>query len=148
MRTSFVIIACGLFAATGASSQVNVADLKWGPAPPSLPRGAQISVLSGNPDRPGMFVIRLRMPPGYRIAPHSHPSDEYVTVISGQSFLGMGNRFDPRKGARLRAGGFVKAPKNMNHFAWSDTGAMVQIVAEGPFAVKYVNPADDPRRRR
>ena len=118
--------------------------MKWGPAPPSLPRGAQAAIFAGNPQSPGLFTLRLRFPPGYAVPPHSHPGDEYVTVISGQVSIGMGPRMNRARAARLVAGGFIHAPARMNHYAL----AVVQVTGQGPFAVTYVNPADDPRRRR
>jgi uncharacterized RmlC-like cupin family protein len=132
--------------AVAAAAPVNPADLKWGPGPASLPRGATMAVLSGDPGRSGVFVIRLTMPAGYKIPAHHHPTDEYVTVISGDFHLGMGDRLDPAKGKRLGASGFAMAPKAMNHYAWSDRGAVVQVSAQGPFVIVYANPADDPRR--
>ena len=42
-----------------AAAPVNPVDLKWGPAPASLPRGATMAVLSGDPGKPGVFVLRL-----------------------------------------------------------------------------------------
>jgi hypothetical protein len=68
-----------LCAAAGAQAQVNSPDLKWGPAPPILPKGLQIAVLSGDPSKPGEFVVRAKMPPGYVFPAHHHPTDEYVT---------------------------------------------------------------------
>ena len=147
-RTALVITGATLLLGSAAQSQVNPAGLKWGPAPPSLPRGAQAAVLAGNPQAPGLFTIRLRFPPGYAVAPHSHPSDEYVTVISGQVSIGMGSRMNRARASRLVSGGFIHAPARMNHYAFTRTGAVLQITANGPFAVTYVNPADDPRRRR
>ncbi len=122
-------------------------DHKYGPAPDSLPPGAQLAVLHGNPAEKGMFIIRLRFPAGYTVPPHSHPSSEYVTVISGNLSLGMGDTLDRSAAKALGPGGFAIAPANMNHYALTDQGATVQISAEGPFAVTYVNPADDPRRK-
>ena len=78
--------------AAPAQAQMNLADLKWGPAPPVFPAGAQMAVLSGDPGKAGSFVIRLMMPAGYKIAAHHHPTDEYVTVISGDFFLGHGRQ--------------------------------------------------------
>ena len=130
-----------------AAAQVAPADLKWGPAPAVFPHGAQMAVLSGDPGKPGVFVIRLKTPAGYRIPPHHHPTDEYLTVISGDFGVGMGDKLDPARGKMLGAGGFVKMPKGMNHYAWSKGGAVVQVSAEGPFALVYVNPADDPTRK-
>lgn len=134
----------GLALSTAAQAQVNSADLKWGPAPAVFPKGAQMAVLSGDPGKSGVFVIRLKTPAGYKIPAHHHPTDEYVTVVSGDFHLGMGDKLDAAKSASLGAGGFAMAPKQMNHFAWSKDGAIVQVSAEGPFAMTYVNPADDP----
>lgn len=137
-----------LFAGPAAQAQVNPANLKWGPAPPGLPAGARLAVLSGDPGKQGMFTIRLRFPAGYAVPPHHHPTDELVTVIGGQLSLGMGRRFDRKKASNLVAGGYAVAPANMNHYAFTRTGATIQITAHGPFEITYVNPADDPRRRR
>ena len=133
-----------LLATSTASAQMNTTDLKWGPAPGVFPKGAEMSVLSGDPGKAGTFVIRLRMPAGYAVAAHNHPTDELVTVISGNFSLGMGDKLDRAKTAALRAGGFARAPANMNHYGYSRTGAVIQIIAEGPFAMTYVNPMDDP----
>jgi quercetin dioxygenase-like cupin family protein len=148
LRMNKAIWLAALFALlpSATSSQVNPNQLKWGPAPPGLPRGAQLAVLSGNPGAAGPFVIRLRFPAGYAVAPHHHPTDEYVTVISGQLSLGMGNRANRARAAALGSGGFVNAPAQMNHYAFTRSGATIQINGEGPFQIVYANPADDPRR--
>jgi quercetin dioxygenase-like cupin family protein len=148
MKHALLIAAGTLLLTSAAQSQVNPGSLKWGPAPPGLPRGAQASILAGNPDRSGQFTIRLRFPPGYAVAPHSHPADEHVTVISGQLNLGMGPRVRPRRMATLVTGGFANAPARMAHYASTRSGAIVQVSSQGPFAITYVNPADDPRHRR
>ena len=148
MKNAFLITAATMLLSSAAQSQVNPGNLKWGPAPPGLPRGAQASVLAGNPDKSGMFTIRLKFPAGYTVPPHSHPSDEDVTVISGQLSLGMGARMNRAKSASLVPGGFARAPARMNHYATTRSGAVIQITSQGPFAIKYANPADDPRRRR
>lgn len=143
-----VVCAAGLLAfASHAAAQVNSGDVKWGPAPAVFPAGGQMAVLSGDPTKPGVFVIRLKMPAGYKIPAHQHPSDEYVTVVSGDLSLGMGDKLDPAKSAKLAAGGFALAGAKMNHFAFSNGGAVVQISADGPFSMTYVNPADDPTHR-
>ena len=147
MTRALLIGLAALLAGSAAPAQVNPAGLKWGPAPPSLPPGARLAVLSGDPTKQGMFTIRLRFPPGYAVPPHSHPSDELVTVINGQLSLGMGRTMNRRRAASLVQGGYVVAPANMNHYAFTRSGATVQITAHGPFEVKYVNPRDDPRRR-
>jgi hypothetical protein len=123
---------------------VNADGGKWGPGPPNIPRGAQIAVLSGDPSKDGLYVLRLKMPANYKIAAHYHPTTEYVTVISGAFHIGMGDKLDQNKGLELRAGGFAEAPAHMNHYAWSSEETVVQIHGQGPATLTYVNPADDP----
>ncbi len=143
-----VVLVSGLLCfASPTAAQVNSSDLKWGPPPAVFPTGAQMSVLSGDPTKAGVFVLRLKMPAGYKIPAHHHPSDEYVTVISGDLSLGMGDKLDTAKAAKLTPGGFAMAGAKMNHFAFSNGGAVVQVSAQGPFGMTYVNPADDPTKR-
>jgi quercetin dioxygenase-like cupin family protein len=125
---------------------VEGAQLKWGPAPPALNKGAQAAVLAGDPGSTGPYVIRLKMPAGYKIAPHWHPTDENVTVLAGTLSLGMGETFDTKATKTLTAGGYALLPAEMRHFAWSKSGATIQIHGMGPFMVNYVNPADDPSK--
>ena len=127
-----------------AGAPVNDSDLKWGPAPAVFPKGAEVAVISGNPFAAGLYVLRLKMPGGYKIAAHNHPTSEYVTVISGTFHLGMGDKLDEAKSVTLTAGGFAEAHAKMNHFAWTSAPTIVQVHGEGPFAITYVNPADDP----
>jgi quercetin dioxygenase-like cupin family protein len=121
------------------------ADLKWGDGPPALPAGAKIAVLSGDPGKAGSFTVRLKFPTGYKVPPHTHPTAENVTVISGTLGLGTGAKFDEAAAHEMTAGAFGVMPAGMQHFAWCKSECVVQIHSEGPFEVKYVNPADDPR---
>jgi quercetin dioxygenase-like cupin family protein len=125
---------------------VDAAQVQWGEAPPVLNKGAQLAVLSGNPGAAGPFVIRLKMPAGYKIAPHWHPTDEHVTVISGTFSLGMGDHFDEAATKPLAPGGYALLPAEMHHYAWTKDGATVQVHGMGPFVLNYVNPADDPSK--
>jgi anti-sigma factor ChrR (cupin superfamily) len=121
-------------------------QLQWMPAPSVLPKGAQLSVLSGDPGKAGPFTIRLKAPAGYKIPAHNHPTAERVTVISGDFHFGMGDKLDEAKAEKLGSGGFVDLPAKMNHYAFMSTETVVQIDSEGPFAITYVNPADDPSK--
>ena len=140
----FFLILCVSGTALG---QVNAPDLKWGPAPAVFPKGAEMAVIAGDPAKAGTFVVRLKMPAGYMVPAHHHPTDEYVTIISGDFSLGMGDKLDSAKGTALAPGGFAMAPANMNHYAWTKDGAVVQVSAQGPFALIYANPADDPTKK-
>jgi anti-sigma factor ChrR (cupin superfamily) len=126
---------------------VNASQLKWGPGPAFLPKGAEVAVLSGDPAKDGLYVIRAKLPAGYRVPAHNHPTAEMVTVISGKFHLGMGDKLDEKKGAVLTAGGFAEAPAKMNHYAWTSGPTVIQIHGQGPFAITYVNSEDDPRNK-
>jgi hypothetical protein len=126
----------------------NPKELQWGPAPAGLPAGAQMVVLDGNPEKKGSFTVRLRMPDGYKIAPHTHPTIERVTVISGTAHLGMGAKFDQATAQSLSPGAFAVMPAKMEHFVWATGETIVQIHSHGPFKINYVNPADDPRNAK
>jgi anti-sigma factor ChrR (cupin superfamily) len=126
---------------------INAKDLKWGPAPSALPKGAQIAVVSGDPFKDGAYVLRLKMPKGYQIPAHNHPTTESVTVISGTLYIGMGDKLEMKNGIELLAGGYGEAAAKMNHFAWVVGPTIVQVHGQGPFAITYVNPADDPSKK-
>ena len=123
---------------------VNTGAIKWGPAPSFLPAGAKIAVVAGDPSKEGIYVLRLDVPANYIIPAHNHPTSEYVTVISGDFHIGMGDKLDKAKGIHLTRGGFGVAPAHMNHYAWTTSHTIVQVHGEGPFAMTYVNKADDP----
>lgn len=127
---------------------VSPGAVTWGAAPPSLPPGARMAVVSGDPTQAQPFVIRAQMPAGYRIAPHWHPTDEHVTVLSGTVSLGMGEKFDQSAMKDVSSGGYFVAPAEMRHFFATKTAATIQVHGMGPFAVNYVNPADDPSRQK
>ena len=122
-------------------------ELKWSPAPASLPAGARLAVIEGDPTKPGEFTMRLSLPANYRIPPHFHAAAENVTVIQGTFNVGMGEKFETRSGHRMPVGAFVTMPAGMRHFAWTDGETIVQVHGMGPFNITYVNPADDPSRK-
>ena len=133
-------------AAGTASSHVVLqsADLKWGDAPPAFEHGAQAVVLSGDPGKPGPFVLRLKAPAGYRIANHWHPTDEQVTLLEGDVTLQMD---DGAQKQALTRGAFVLLPAQMHHAVTTKGGMTVQVSGMGPFELTYVDPKDDPRKR-
>ncbi|MFZ1988795.1 MAG: cupin domain-containing protein [Alphaproteobacteria bacterium] len=128
-----------------APKQFTPGQIVWGPGPEALPPGAQKAVLYGDPSKPGQFAIRLKLPKGYRVPPHTHPVPEIVTVISGTFKLGMGPVADESKTTAFPAGSFVAVEPGMAHFAFFDEDTVIQTNTIGPWAVNYVNPKDDPR---
>ena len=121
-------------------------EIKWGPAPAVLPAGAEAAVLFGDPSKEGLFVLRLKFPAGYSVAPHSHPVDEVVTVISGTFYEGMGETADRRKAQPLPAGSFFARPPGTAHYVFVEEETVVQISTVGPWGLTYINPKDDPRQ--
>lgn len=122
-------------------------DVKWGAGPASLPPGAEAAVLYGDPTKDGLFALRLKLPKGYRIAPHTHPKPELVTVISGTFRLGLGEIADDAKATAMPAGSFISLSPGMAHFAGTNEDTVVQLNSTGPWTVNYVNPKDDPRQK-
>jgi quercetin dioxygenase-like cupin family protein len=127
------------------AAPINTSQIKFTGAPNMLPPGAQWFVLSGDPSKDGPFTIRLRLPAGYQIPAHSHPTTEAVTVLSGKLLLGMGDKLDPKKGTVLTAGGYAEAPAKMNHYTVATSPSVIQIHGMGPVEITYVDKADDPR---
>jgi quercetin dioxygenase-like cupin family protein len=121
-------------------------SLKWSDAPAVLPRGAKAAVLEGDPSKEGPFVMRVKLPDGYRIAPHTHPKPERITVISGTFFVGEGAKFDPKHGHPMPVGTFGTWPAGMKHFVWTEGETVIQLHGTGSWSLEYVYPEDDPRR--
>jgi len=148
LLTTILIAGLAPAAVLAADEHVAVAadQLNWGPAPPAFPKGAQIAVLTGDPSKEGLYVVRLKVPAGYKVPAHVHPNDENVTVISGTFNIGTGDKLDESKGQALKAGGFAKVSKGMQHYAWFTEDSVIQVHGMGPQGLTYVNPADDPRK--
>lgn len=122
-------------------------QLKWGPAAPGLPPGGQMTVIDGDPGKPALFTARLKMPDGYKIPPHWHPTDEQVTVLSGTLKAGSGAKWDDASMHPLAAGSYANMRRKQNHYVMAQGETVVQITAMGPFAITYVNAQDDPRKK-
>lgn len=126
---------------------IEPAQLKWAAGPAALPTGAEVAVLEGDPAKEGPFTLRLKMPAGYEIAPHTHPAIEHVTVLSGTFHMGMGEQKNKERAQALPAGGFAVMPPKTPHFAWASSETVIQLHGVGPWGIDYVNPKDDPRQR-
>jgi hypothetical protein len=120
-------------------------SLKWVEGPASLRKGTKMVMLEGDPAVEGVFTMRLWMPDGFIVSPHSHTQIEHVTVISGILNFGMGDKFDRSATRAMTAGSFGYWPIGMTHFAWTKGETILQLHGRGRWTVTYVNPADDPR---
>jgi hypothetical protein len=123
-------------------------QIKWGQPPPFVAAGAQLAVLEGDPTAStGDFTIRLKMPDGYKIAPHWHPKRENVTVISGSFKVGMGDKFEAAKMGTFPAGSFAYLDPEMHHYGMASGPTVVQVHGMSPLQFNYVNPTDDPSKK-
>ena len=132
------------FVVASASAQAP-SQLKWGPAPPVFPAGGQMAVVKGDPGKAAEFTVQLKFPDGYAIAPHWHPTDEHLKVVSGTFKVGMGKKVEAAKMMTLKVGDSATAPAKEPHYAKAQGATVVQVHAMGPFALTYVNPADMPK---
>lgn len=121
-------------------------EVQWSAAPPIFNPGAQMALMDGDPGGMGMFIIRLKMPTGYKIMPHWHPTQENVTVLSGRFQYGMGDKLTPADMTTLGAGGFVALHAKSHHYTMAKDACVVQVSGMGPFQLIYVNPADNPSK--
>jgi quercetin dioxygenase-like cupin family protein len=153
MRFMALLAAFAMTAAPSLAGQqtqdhkiISTDDLEWTDGPASLPPGAQSVVLYGDPAKEGLFAIRVKLPAGYHIPPHTHPKPEVVTVLSGAAKLGMGKAADEAAAEDLEAGSFFAMPPGMAHYVYVTEPTIVQLNSIGPWKLNYIDPADDPRQ--
>jgi quercetin dioxygenase-like cupin family protein len=123
---------------------VRPAQLKWVPVPSMAP-GAMMAVIEGDLSKDNAFTFRLKLPAGYKIAPHTHPAYERVTVLSGTFHFAHGEQFDRERAQALPAGSFAVMPPGTPMYGYAEGETIIQLHGQGPWGIKYVNAADDPR---
>jgi quercetin dioxygenase-like cupin family protein len=109
--------------------------LTWVPAQ-GLPAGAEIAVLYGDPSKEGPFAVRFKFPAGYLIATHSHPTDEFLTVLSGKARMAFGEDAAEAKAQPLGPGSFTNLPAGAWHRLWIDADTVIELHSTGPFGMK------------
>ena len=114
---------------------------------PSLPPGAKLAVIEGPLNEAVPFTFRLQFPANYQIPAHWHPAVERVTLISGTVNMGIGDKLDKEKTKPLGPGSMAIMQPKTNHFLGTKEETVVQLNGTGPWAITYVNPADDPRKK-
>jgi quercetin dioxygenase-like cupin family protein len=150
LAVAIVAVSTGVYAQGGHNHVIaKPSEAHWGPAPPLLPPGAQIAVLSGDPTKSVPYAVRLKFPANYAIPAHSHPTDENVVVTTGALTFGMGDKLVKGAGNKtLGVGGYALMPASMNHFAYAVGETTIVLYGVGPVEFKYVNPSDDPRNAK
>ena len=131
-------------AAAHEAKMVAPDQLMWSPLLPGIER----AVVLGDPSKAGTFVLRLRATDDAKIPPHWHPTDEYVTVLAGDASVGMGKSWDDSKLNAAPVHAAAMLPARMPHYAQFKKGTEVQVTGSGPFVINFVNPADDPNKKK
>ena len=122
-------------------------DIDWKPFA-AFPPSVRLAVLVGEPTEEGPYTIRVRVPRGVKLMPHTHPEDRLYTVISGVFYIGLGDKFDADRLHAYPPGAVIVLPGNTSHFHWAKSGEYItQVTAIGPLGLDYVNPKDDPRKK-
>ena len=120
--------------------QIKSDDIKWIDAPPPLPAGSKIAVLEGSPKLDGIFTIRVMFPPYFKIAAHSHPKDERVTVLSGAVYVGFGDKMDTTNANKFTEGCYYLNPADSHHYVFTQSeGCILQITGIGPWGLNYLD---------
>jgi quercetin dioxygenase-like cupin family protein len=110
--------------------------------------GQWFAVMSGSPNTEGApFVIRIKLADGAKVAPHWHPMDEHVTVVTGTFYVGMGEKFDESLAKEMPPGSYVIMPKDMRHFAWAKGETIIQIHGIGPFKTYWVESVESRNKK-
>ncbi len=125
---------------------VQASEMKWIDTP-ALAKGLQVSILYGDMKKAEPIGFRIKIPAGGMLAPHTHPVVERVTVISGSIAMGHGKEFDKALLKELPVGSVFIFPTGCPMFGIAKEETIIQVNAEGPWGINYINPADDPRRK-
>lgn len=143
----FVVMLIGLATAASANDELppgtirhDASRLAWKPAPPPLPPGMETVVLEGDPRSGEIFTLRLRAPAGTRLAPHTHPLPERVTVIQGAIGVGFGREYEQTVMRVFRAGDYYVNPPGAPHFVEFAEDSVLQVTGRGPWGVEWVSP--------
>jgi len=129
----------------GKVGSIHNEDVEWRSFP-AFPKEVRLAVIAGDPSKPAPYVVRVKVPNGVKLMPHTHPEDRIYTVMSGVFYIGFGTVFDPDKLVAYGPGSVVILPANTPHFHWAKSGEYIsQVYGTGPLGLEYVDSHDDPR---
>ena len=110
--------------------------LRWG-SPPNIP-GLQAAWIVGAEQKPGHYILRVKLSSGTRIPPHTHPDERITTVLAGTVYVGFGENFDDAEVIAIPAGAVYIAPANVPHYVWAKEGdVMYQEAGMGPTGTSF-----------
>lgn len=153
MKLKNTVAIAGLFSIALAAPAVIAADepaaeeLQW-KFVPGIPRPIEVAIVSGDPGQPGPYVLRLRMPPGMKFAPHRYTDDRELKILKGTYWIASGESYNWRDMNEYKAGTVFKLPANQPHYFWARTNVIIEETGTGPTKIEYVHGEDDPRTTR
>jgi quercetin dioxygenase-like cupin family protein len=122
-------------------------EINWRPYP-GFPPSVRNAHIVGEPAEPGPYTIRVKVPAGVKLMPHTHPEDRVYTVISGVFYIGLGDRFEAEKLQAYPPGSVIVLPGDTPHFHWAKSGEYVsQVTAIGPLGLEFIDSKDDLRNK-
>jgi len=147
------VLAAAAFLTAQTGKTLTPAQVPWpadtkGGAGTSGASGIQTVVLQGDPTKPGLYTIRLKIAPNMKIQAHSHADTRAAEVVSGTWYIGYGHQFDEKALQELPAGSYYEEPGKVDHFAMTKGEVVVQITGYGPTSTTYFDPAQDPARKK
>ena len=149
-----VISGAALLAQDAQSPQQRLTskEIKWSATAPTVGTagvaGLQKVVLKGDPTKPGLYTMLLRLPPNTKILAHSHQDDRTAVVLSGVWYFGYGREFDEAALKELPAGSFYTEPPGVEHFGLTkEQETIIEITGYGPTSTAYFDPKNDPTKK-
>lgn len=143
---SFAVTACGQkeigiakFEAGQVQKVTKAKDIKWRPCPPTLPKGCEMTVLSGHPKKPDMFTVRFRSKSKIFMPAHTHPKDERVTILEGKAAVAFGKDATRAEAKEFGAGDHYINKRNEIHKVWLEEGNILQITGIGPWEAHFID---------
>jgi len=139
--TGFLLTGLTLFGQKDQAGFLRVApeEVKW----VKDADGVERATIAGDPAKEGIYVIRIKFPPGVMSRPHYHREDRYAVVLKGTWWSGTGNVFAPDKTVPLKVGSFMKHPAGENHFDGAKNEEVIlQIIGMGPSTTVRLKPED------
>jgi len=142
----FLTLAVGFIAATahaqttlpGGFIKMTPSEIVWKDGE----NGIKNTVLFGDPNKPGLYIVRNIFPAGVMSTPHSHDQDRWVTVIKGTWYSGTDASWDPKSTIVMPEGSMFH-PANAVHFDGSlKEPVEVQIMGMGPVKTTYIYPSE------
>lgn len=130
-------IPVAIAAAATAPTIVTPSQVHW-TSDKTLPPGAKIAVLAGNPNASGPYAVRLMLPDGAAFPPHFHGSAEWVTVLQGTLMVGLGDKVDKATMKALGPGSFVAVPAGLHHYAMAKGETIIELTGMGPMTMTAV----------